>query len=81
MRNNIKELEKKEKQRKEKIWRIRQKEEGKEETGKFKIRIGKLEANSLLLFNQISMFQTSRYIFKSIYHYYYNYLNLNKVCI
>ena len=37
-------------------------------------RINRLEENQLLLYNQISLYQSSRDIFKSIYYYYFKYL-------
>ena len=43
-------------------------------------RVGKLEINQLLLYHQISMYQTSRDIYKSIYTYYFQYLDLKKLC-
>ena len=38
-------------------------------------RINRLEKNQLLLYNQISLYQSSRDIFKSIYYYYFKYLD------
>ena len=38
-------------------------------------RINRLEENQLLLYNQISLYQSSRDIFKSIYYYYFKYLD------
>ena len=43
-------------------------------------RIQKLETNQLLLYHQISMYQTSRDIYKSIYYYFFDYLELKKIC-
>ena len=43
-------------------------------------RVGKLEINLLLLYHQITMYQTSRDIYKSIYTYYFQYLDLKKLC-
>ena len=43
-------------------------------------KIKKLEINQLLMYHQISMYQTSRDIYKSIYTYYFQYLNLKKIC-
>ena len=39
----------------------------------------KIEINQLMLYHQISVYQTSRDIFKSIKFYYYLYLNLKQV--
>ena len=44
-------------------------------------RVGKLEINQLLLYHQISMYQTSRDIYKSISTYFFEYLELKKLCI
>ena len=43
-------------------------------------RVGKLEINQLLLYHQISIYQTSRDIYKSIYTYFFQYLDLKKIC-
>ena len=45
----------------------------------FNKKIKKLEVNQLLLYHQISMYQTSKDIYKSIYTYYFQYLNLKKI--
>ena len=46
----------------------------------FNKRMKKLEINQLLLYHQISMYQTSRDMYKSIYTYYFKYLDLKRIC-
>ena len=54
-------------------------EENKDTISNLNIKIEHLEKNQLLLFHQISMYQTSRDISKSINYYFYEYLNLRQV--
>ena len=48
--------------------------------GELNKRVKKLEINQLLLYHQISMYQTSRDMYKSIYTYYFKYLDLKRIC-
>jgi hypothetical protein len=78
-------MEKEKKQREKEINELREKMEKelnqiKEGNGALNKRIQKLEINQLLLYHQISMFQTSRDIYKSIFYYYFEYLGLNRIC-
>ena len=52
----------------------------KEEKRDINKRVSKLEMNQLLLYHQIGMYQNSRDIYKSIYTYYFQYLNLKRIC-
>ena len=53
----------------------------KKEKEELEERIEKLENNQLFLYHQISMHQTSRDMFKSIYYFFCGYLKLNDILL